>query len=571
MNKVSDPHDDLSVLRHSVAHLLAHAVVELFPGTKLTIGPATPDGFFYDFLPPQNFKEEDLPLIEARMRILAKKNLPITHEEISKEDARKLYKDNPFKLELIDGIEGDTVGISIQGDFKDLCRGGHVASTGKLNHFKLHGISGSYWRGDKNNPALQRISGAAFHTKKELDEYEHRREEAAKYDHRKVGKQLDYFSFSEAGPGFPFFHPKGQQVLNILKDYMRSIHKTHNFQEVSTPTMLSADLWHQSGHDQYYKDDMYFSTVSDNTYALKPMNCPGAFLIYNTRPRSYRELPLKLAEFGHVHRHELSGVLHGLMRVRAFTIDDTHIFCTLEQLQEEIEGLLTLISTVFEKCDFTNVKFALATKPDKAMGSDAIWKQATDALETALKRKKIPYTIKPKEGAFYGPKIEVDVTDSLGRIWTCGTVQVDFLQPENFDLSYIAPSGKKERPVVIHTATYGSLERFFAVLLEHFKGLLPFWLAPVQARILTITERNKPYAQEVYERLKTHGFRVEIDSTGDPLSGQIKRAQEDKVPVMFIIGDKEMANKTVTIRHHNGKQEFGIPYDSLIEKCSTLD
>ena len=445
MNKVRDVQDDLHIVRHSIAHLLAHAVVELFPGTKLTIGPATQDGFFYDFQPRENFKDEDLPLIEARMRILAEKDIPIVHKEITKTEARELYKDNPFKLELIDSIEGDTVGLSVQGDFYDLCRGGHVASTGELKHFKLHGISGSYWRGDKNNPALQRISGTAFFSKKELREYERRREEAAKYDHRKIGKQLDYFSFSEAGPGFPFFHPKGQQILNVLKDYMRTIHRAYNFQEVSTPTMLNAKLWKQSGHDQYYKDDMYFSTVSDNTYALKPMNCPGAFLIYNTRPRSYRELPLKLAEFGHVHRHELSGVLHGLMRVRAFTIDDTHVFCTLAQLQQEIETLLTIISTVFEKCEFSDISFTLATKPDKAMGSDAVWAQATEALEAALQSQKIPYTIKPKEGAFYGPKIEVDVTDSLGRIWTCGTVQVDFLQSENFDLSYVAPSGKKER------------------------------------------------------------------------------------------------------------------------------
>jgi threonyl-tRNA synthetase len=558
---------DLKIIRHSVAHLLAHAISELYPETLLTIGPATEDGFFYDCLPKVNFKEADLPALEERMRILAEKNYPIIHKEIPKQEARELYKNNPFKLELIEGIPGDTVGLSVQGDFYDLCRGGHTTHTGDLKHFKLQAISGSYWRADKKNTALQRISGTAFNTAQELADYEKQREEAQMYDHRRLGKQLDLFSFHEEGPGFPFFHPKGKKVLNLLLTYMRKLQHENNYQEISTPTLLNAELWKQSKHMSYYKDNMYFSTIDDDNYALKPMNCPGAILVYNNRPRSYRELPLKLAEFGHVHRHELSGVLHGLMRVRAFTQDDVHIFCTLDQLESEILNILSMLETVQKKFNFQG-RYALETRPEKAQGNDQAWEKATQALETALKKKGLPYSLKKGDGAFYGPKIEIAIDDSLKRTWGCGTIQVDFQQPENFDLSYVAPSGQKERPVIIHSTIFGSMERFFAILLEHYKGALPVWLAPMQARILPITDALRPYAQKISTELAQGGMRVELDETGDPLAGQIKRAQLDKIPWMIVVGQKEADAGTITLREASGKQEFGLTTDDLKKRLA---
>lgn len=561
---------DLKILRHSAAHLLGHAVSELFPGTLLTIGPATENGFFYDFLPAQNFKESDLATIEVRMKDLAEKNIPLEHSEIPKNKARELYKNNPFKLELINDIPGETVGLATQGDFYDLCRGGHVASTGELKNFRLTGISGSYWRADKSKPALQRISGTAFYTAEELAAFEHQQEEALKRDHRRIGKQLDYFSFHEEGAGFPFFHPKGKAIINLLTEYMRSLHKKYNYQEISTPTMLSDVLWHRSGHYDHYKKNMYFCLIEDHSYAIKPMNCPGSILVYQTRPRSYRELPFKLAEFGHVHRHELSGVLHGLLRVRAFTIDDAHIYCTVDQIEENIKNIIAMAKTTLARFGFDNYRIAISTKPDNAMGSDAIWQQATNALKSALDHSNISYDILEGEGAFYGPKIEVIIEDSMGRTWTCGTAQLDFFQPENFDLSYVASSGKLERPVIIHQAIYGSLERFFAIMLEHHNGVLPFSIAPLQARIMPITDQQISYAQDIFTPLAAAGLRVDIDDSSDPLAGQIKRAQEEKLPWMLIVGKKEMENKTITLRHRDGKQEFGLTIDTLITKMREL-
>jgi threonyl-tRNA synthetase len=563
--------NDIMALRHSAAHLLAHAVMELYPQTILTIGPATPEGFFYDMLPARNFKEEDLPLIEARMKEIADRNLPLTHEPMSKEEARKLYKNNPFKLELIDGIPGDTVGIARQGDFYDLCKGGHVASTGLLKNLKLNNISGSYWRADRNGQALQRISGIVFFTAKDLADYEKAKEEAAKYDHRRLGKQLDLFSFHDEGVGFPFFHPKGKLVLNLMTAYMRRLQQEHGYQEISTPQMLSDELWKRSGHYAHYKDKMYFCFIDDQSYAIKPMNCPGSILIYKTRPRSYRELPLKLSEFGLVFRHELSGVLHGLMRVRSFTIDDTHIYCTPDQIEHEVITIIKMTYAMLKKYGFEHIDVAVATKPENAMGSDVLWQKATDALKHALDNAGIAYTINEGEGAFYGPKIEFQIKDSMGRSWQCGTIQVDFFQPENFDLHYIASSGKQERPVMIHQAIYGSLERFFAILLEHYKGHLPFWLAPEQIRILTITDAQKPYGQKVLEQLHAHGLRVEMDESSDQISGKIKRAQEEKIPWMLVLGQKEVDNNTITLRHTDGKQEFGLTLEQVLAKAQELN
>lgn len=558
---------DLSVLRHSAAHLLAHAITELFPGTLLTIGPATKEGFFYDFLPEKNFKDEDLVRIEERMHELSRKNILLTHKQILKDVARELYKDNLFKLELINDITGDTVGLAEQGDFYDLCRGGHVDSTGDIKYFKLLHTSGSYWRADKNNTALQRITGTAFFTQEDLDAFVQQREDAIQFDHRRLGKELDLFSFHEEGVGFPFFHPHGKIVLNALVDHLRKYLRKAGYQEISTPTMLSDELWRQSGHYQHYKDNMYFCMIDERSYALKPMNCPGSTLVYKERPRSYRELPLKYAELGHVHRHELSGVLSGLFRVRAFTQDDAHIFCTKEQIEQEVTNFIALRDNVFKIFGFSNTQIAISTRPEKAMGSDELWTIATNALEDALKKAGKDYVVCEGEGAFYGPKIEFRMEDSLKRVWTCSTIQVDFFLPENFDLNYISHEGIKVRPVMLHRAIYGSLERFFGIILEHFKGKLPFWLAPVQIKVLTITDEQNEYAQHVVSILEDADIRVECDTSSDPISGQIKRAQLERVPWMIVIGKKEVENNTVTLRYLDGKQEFGLSIDDVVEKA----
>ncbi len=559
--------NDLSVLRHSAAHLLAHAVSELYPNTKLTIGPATSDGFFYDFLPEQNFKEADLPIIEKRMREIADQSLPIGHKQISKKEARELYKDNPFKLELIDKLEDDTVGLATQGDFYDLCKGGHVANTNLLKNFKLIGISGSYWRADRKGQALQRIAGTAFATPKELRLYEKRREEALKYDHRKLGRELDLFSFHDAGPGFPFFHPNGKIIINILIDHLRKMLEKAGYKEIGCPIMLNVDLWKQSGHYDHYRDNMYFSEIDETTYAIRPMNCPGAILVYKNHPRSYRELPLRLSEFGLVHRQELSGVLHGLFRARAFIIDDAHIFCTPEQIEQEIQNTVNIAFELLSKFDFKNIKVNLSTKPDNAMGDDALWEKAIDALRNALEHANIPYEVHEGDGAFYGPKIDFLIQDSMDREWQCSTVQLDFFQSENFDLHYVTKEGTRARPVIIHRALYGSLERFFGILIEHYKGKFPFWLAPTQIKILTITDDQMPYAQKIEKLVKDAGYRVVLDQSTDPISGKIKLAQTQQIPWMLILGSKEVDDKTVTLRYRDGKQEHGLSVDQLLAKA----
>lgn len=558
---------DLSKLRHSAAHLLAHAITELYPRTKLTIGPATAEGFFYDFLPVKNFKEEDLPKIEAKMQEIAARNLPIVHREIPKEKARTLFKDNPFKLELIDAIEGDKVGLATQGDFIDLCKGGHVEHTGQLTHTKLLTISGSYWRADRQKQPLQRISGTAFFTKKELRADEKRRQEALQYDHRKLGKELDLFSFHQEGPGFPFYHPKGKIILNLLSNFLRTKLEKMGYQEISTPIMLRDELWQRSGHYDHYREHMYLSEIDDRLFVIKPMNCPGAILLYKERPRSYRDLPLRFAEFGLVHRYELSGVLHGLFRTRAFTIDDAHIFCTAAQLEKEVAQLVHMTIDILKTFGFNTISVGISTKPKNAIGDNALWQKATDTLIKTLKEADIPYQIFEGEGAFYGPKVDFIIQDSMGREWQCATAQIDFFQPENFDLWYINAAGKKERPVIIHRAIYGSLERFFGILLEHYKGKLPFWLAPVQIKILTITDQQRPYAQTVYETLKERGYRVALDESSDPISGKIKEAQKQKIPWMLVIGPQEVDNQTVTLRYRQGNQEPHISIDQLIEKA----
>lgn len=563
--------EKLKILRHSAAHLLAHAVCELFPDTQLTIGPATEDGFFYDCLPTKNFKEDDLPKIEQRMLQLANQDLPITHRDISKTEARKLYKDNPFKLELIDNIPGETVGLSVQGDFYDLCRGGHVPSTGEIKNVKLTGISGSYWRANRDGQALQRLHGTAFFTAQELIDYETHLVELQKYDHRHLGKQMDLFSFHDEGPGFPFYHPKGRAIFNALIQYMRKIQRNYNYQEISTPTMLNEKLWHQSGHYAHYKDNMYFSCIDNTNFAIKPMNCPGSALVFKNRPRSYRELPLKLAEYGLVHRHELSGVLHGLFRVRSFTQDDAHIYCMVDQIENEILTILNNIKKVLTKFEFNAIDIALSTRPEKSMGSDLLWEKATNALISALDKTGEKYKIQAGDGAFYGPKIDIKIKDSMGREWQCGTIQVDFFLAENFDLNYINSHGNKERPVVIHHVIYGSLDRFIGVLLEHFKGHLPFLIAPVQARVLTITDAQKDYANQIAQQLRAYDIRIEVDESCDPISGKIKNAQLDKVPWMLVVGNKEANSNKVTLRLGDGTQEPNLTIEDLIAKANLLN
>lgn len=558
---------DLKILRHSAAHLLAQAILELYPDTLLTIGPATSDGFFYDVLPSKNFKESDLEILENKMREISNRSLDILHCQITKNEARRIFKNNRFKLELIDSIDADYVGLSSQGDFKDLCKGGHVLNTSDIKYFKLLSISGSYWRADKNSQPLQRIYGTAFYSQYDLDEFIKKRQDSIKYDHRRLAKDLDLFSFTEDAAGFPFFHPKGQAVINTLIDYIKHIHYDYNYMHISTPTILSDELWRRSGHYSHYKSNMYFTNVDGYSYAIKPMNCPGSIIIYNSKPRSYRELPLKLAEFGHVHRHELSGVLHGLMRVRAFTQDDAHIYCTIDQLQDEIRNIVEIIFLVFNKFDFHDIELAISTRPENSMGSNEIWDVATNSLKDVLDKMGKKYIIKDKEGAFYGPKIEVIISDSMDRKWQCGTIQVDFFQPENFNLHYISASGLKERPIIIHQAIYGSLERFFAILLEHYKGLLPFWLSPIQIEIIPISEKFIDYAENIYNKLRQHRIKVVLNKTSDPLSYKIKVAQQNKIPWMLIIGKKELENNSVSLRFNDGQVINDMPLEELISKA----
>ena len=557
-------------LRHSAAHLLAQAVLELFPGTKLTIGPVTEFGFFYDFLPVKNFKEEDLPVIEKRMRELAKKNYKIIGGQIPKDQARPMFKDNQFKLELIDGIADETVGVYHQGNFYDLCKGGHVDEIGEIKFFKLTAISGSYWRANRDGIALQRITGVAFATQEDMDAYFKRIEEAEMYDHRKLGKQLELFSFHDVSPGVPFFHHKGLLVYHKLIDFMRKL-RGSLYQEIKTPFILHESLWHTSGHYENYRENMFFTSAEDVPFCVKPMNCPGAILHYQERPRSYKELPLRLAEFGFVHRRELSGVLHGLFRVRGFTQDDSHTFCTVDQIADAVKLILERADTIYKKFGFSNVKYFLSTRPEKSMGSDENWQKATDGLRSALEKQGLQYEVDEGGGAFYGPKIDIKILDAMGREWQCGTCQIDFNQPENFKLEYVDADQSRKRPVIIHVALYGSIERFLGILLEHFKGHLPFWLAPVQVRVLKITDGQADYANSVAEKLIAAGLRIELDHTGDQISAQIRRAQVDKVPWMIVLGKKEQEQNTVTLRLADGTQEFGLTVEEVCARAKELN
>ncbi|HHW42441.1 MAG TPA: threonine--tRNA ligase [Desulfotomaculum sp.] len=556
------------VFRHSSAHVLAQAVKRLFPEAKLAIGPAIAGGFYYDFDVRRPFTPEDLERIEKEMQQIVQEDLPFARMEVSREEARERFAaaGEDYKVELIDDLPEDAV-ISLyrQGDFTDLCAGPHIPSTGRLKALKLTGVAGAYWRGDERNKMLQRIYGTAFPKKSQLEEHLFRLEEARRRDHRKLGVELDLFSIQEEGPGFPFFHPKGMVLRNQLEQYWREEHRRRGYQEIRTPIILNRTLWERSGHWEHYRENMYFTRIDETDFAVKPMNCPGAILVYKSRLHSYRDLPIRLAELGLVHRHELSGVLHGLMRVRCFTQDDAHIFMLPSQIREEITGVIDLVDEFYRVFGF-NYKVELSTRPEKSMGSDEIWETATAALEDALQARGMEYKVNEGDGAFYGPKIDFHLEDCLGRTWQCGTIQLDFLMPEKFDLTYVGEDGQKHRPVMIHRVVFGSIERFIGILTEHFGGAFPTWLAPVQVRVLPIADRHMDYARQVVERLDARDIRVELDARNEKVNYKVRDAQAQKIPYMLVVGDREAAEGTVAVRHRSRGDEGALPLDHFLSR-----
>jgi threonyl-tRNA synthetase len=538
------------VYRHSTSHILAQAVKRLFPDAKLGIGPSIEDGFYYDFDLEYTFTPDDLTKIEDEMKRIIKQNLPFERFELERAKAIELLKGmgEPYKVELVNDLPEDAV-ISFykQDGFTDLCAGPHVPSTGYIKAVKLMSLAGAYWRGNEKNKMLQRIYGTSYSRKSDLEDYIEKLEEAKKRDHRKLGKELDLFSIQEEGPGFPFFHPKGMVLRNILEDFWRKEHFKRGYQEVRTPIILHEELWHRSGHWDHYKENMYFTNIDEQGYAIKPMNCPGSIILFKRKIHSYRDLPVRIGELGLVHRHEKSGVLHGLMRVRCFTQDDAHIFMLPSQITEEILGVIDMVDYFYKVFGFP-YHVELSTRPENSMGSDEQWETATNALKQALDAKKINYKINEGDGAFYGPKIDFHLRDSIGRTWQCGTIQLDFQMPDRFDLSYIGQDGEKHRPVMIHRVIFGSIERFIGILTEHYAGAFPLWLSPVQVKILPITDKHHEYARKVQEGLQIHDIRVESDLRNEKVSYKIREAQLEKIPYMVIIGDKEMENGTISIR-----------------------
>jgi len=545
---------------------MAQAVKRLFPSTKLAIGPAIDNGFYYDFDSDRTFTPEDLEKIEEEMKKIIKEDFPLERFELPREEAIKFMKEKneTYKVELIQDLPEDAV-ISFykQGEFVDLCAGPHVPSTGKIKAFKLLNVAGAYWRGNEKNKMLQRIYGTSFTKKSELDEYINRLEEAKKRDHRKLGKELDLYQIMEEGPGFPFFLPKGMVLRNVLENFWREEHKKWGYQEIRTPLILNEDLWHRSGHWDHYKDNMYFTKIDENNYAIKPMNCPGGMLVYKRKMHSYRELPQRLAELGLVHRHELSGALHGLMRVRCFTQDDAHIFMLPEQVKQEIINVINLIDYFYGVFGF-NYHVELSTRPEDSMGSDEQWEMATNGLKEALEEKGIKYKINEGDGAFYGPKIDFHLEDSIGRTWQCGTIQLDFQMPQKFELTYIGADGEKHTPVMIHRVVFGSIERFIAILTEHYAGAFPTWLAPVQVKILPIADKHHDYVLELQKKLEQNDIRVEVDLRNEKIGYKIREAQLEKIPYMLVIGDKEMESNMVAVRSRKDGDQGIVAVDEFI-------
>ena len=563
-----DDADGKWALRHTGSHILAQAVKRLYPDAKLAIGPAIETGFYYDIDWDKSFSDEDLAAIEKEMENIVKEDLRLERFELPRSEALDLMgrMGESYKIELINDLPEDAV-ISFykQGEFVDLCAGPHAPSTGKVKALKLLSVAGAYWRGNEKNKMLQRIYGTAYTKKSELEEYLNMLEEAKRRDHRKLGKELDLFSLHEEGPGFPFFHPKGMIIRNELENFWRNIHKKHGYMEIKTPVILNEDLWHQSGHWDHYKDNMYFTTIDEKTYAVKPMNCPGGILIYKNAMYSYRDLPLRMGELGLVHRHELSGALHGLMRVRNFTQDDAHLYLTPEQIKEEVLGVISLTDYIYKLFGF-NYRVELSTRPENSMGSDEDWENATEALRNALEASKLPYKINEGDGAFYGPKIDFHLEDCIGRTWQCGTIQLDFQMPEKFNLTYVGADGEKHRPVMIHRTIFGSIERFIGILIENYAGAFPVWLAPVQVIILPVSEKQKEYAEKLNKQLEDLDIRAEADLRSEKVGYKIREAQLQKIPYMLVVGDKEMESGSVSVRDRKEGDVGVMKFEDFLSK-----
>ena len=558
-------------LRHSAAHVMAQAVKELFPEAKLAIGPAIEDGFYYDFAVDKPFTPEDLETISTVMEQIIAQDLPFERQEIPRDQARAYFsaQREQYKVELIDDLPPEAhICLYRQGDFVDLCAGPHVPSTGYVKAFKLLNVAGAYWRGDENREMLQRIYGTAFSSKKQLEVHLEMLEEAARRDHRKLGRELRLFTLHEEGPGFPFFHPKGMILRNELESFWREEHRQAGYEEIRTPIILSQELWQRSGHWDHYRENMYFTEIDHRDFAIKPMNCPGGILVYKSSSHSYRELPLRMAEMGLVHRHERAGVLHGLMRVRCFTQDDAHIYMLPSQITEEIKGVIDLIDRIYKVFGFS-YQVELSTKPDNAMGSDEIWEEATIALERALAEKGMDYKVNEGDGAFYGPKIDFHLKDCLGRTWQCGTIQLDFLMPERFDLDYIGEDGEKHPPVMIHRTCLGSIERFIGILIEHYAGAFPTWLAPIQARVLPITDRQTAYARKIMLQLQEAGVRAEVDERNEKIGYKIRDAQLQKIPYMLVVGARETDTGTVAVRHRDRGARGAMSFEVFVHGILT--
>ena len=563
-----DDADGRWALRHSAAHIMAQAVKRLYgdKNVKLAIGPAIDNGFYYDFDMDHQLNNEYLLKIKKEMKKIVKENLPIVRKEVTRQEALDFFnaEGETYKIELINDLPEDAmITMYTQGDFTDLCAGPHVVSTGKVKALKLQSVAGAYWRGSEKNKMLQRIYGTAFEKQADLDAYLKMLEEAAKRDHRKLGKELDLFSLHEEGPGFPFFHPNGMVIRNELINYWREVHRKFGYQEIKTPMILNRKLWETSGHWDHYKENMYFTKIDGEDYAIKPMNCPGGMLVYLTQQHSYRDLPLRLGELGLVHRHELSGALHGLMRVRNFTQDDAHIFMLPSQIEGEIQKTIDLFDQVYSTFGLT-YHAELSTRPDDSMGSDEIWEQATNALRNALEHRGLKYVVNEGDGAFYGPKIDFHLTDSIGRTWQCGTIQLDMLMPEKFDLTYVGEDGQKHRPVMIHRVVYGSIERFIGILIENYAGAFPAWLAPVQVKILPISDKYADYAYEIKRKMFDLGIRVEVDDRNEKIGYKIREAQVKKIPYSIIVGESELENKNISVRKRREKDTVTMDTDTFI-------
>ena len=562
--------EGLEILRHSTSHLMAQAVKRLYPNVQVTIGPAIKDGFYYDFDTDKPFTDEDLPKIEAEMKKIIKENIPVIRKIMTKKDAIEYFKKNnePYKVEIIEDIDADTVSFYEQGDFIDLCRGPHVPSTGYLKAYKLMSVAGSYWRGDSNNKMLSRIYGTAFESKESLDNYLKKLKEAKERDHRKLGKELNLFSFHDEGPGFPFWHPRGMIIYKEVESYIRKENEKRGYVEIKTPAILNEELWHRSGHWDNYKENMYFTEIDETKFAIKPMNCPGCLIVYNSNIHSYRDLPLRVAELGFVHRHELSGALHGLFRVRAFTQDDAHIFCTEEQLADEIINTIDYYLSVYKDFGFKNFEIFVSTRPAKSIGTDEAWELATNSLINALDKLNIAYKINEGDGAFYGPKIDFNIKDVLDRNWQCGTLQVDFSLPMRFEISYEGKDGRKHTPVMLHRAILGSMERFIGILTEHYNGKFPLWLSPLQVAIVNVlNDKNQiERVKEIANAFKNENFRVEIDDGNDNLGTKIKKYRLQRTPYTVIIGAEELLSGKLSVRTRSSKELKDIDLIEFIEK-----